>query len=1162
MSLVAGQLFNAKNLNNAFLSKTSNNVMTSNILGETSLIRFSTVEAVSVLKSEGITRLLGRTQFYTTDNKAYIDATLDSTYARLNLYGEKVQIDAINGLSINTADTTITTGTGTVYIAQGGVGIGTSTLTANHVLTLNGSANMTNLTLGKNGTEGNIYNLDTIHGTGDLRFSFGGTPTTINHNMLSTGLTLGSATTPTEMLDVYGDVYIRGAGGSIGGATIANAALKIGTTMGIDSNEMYCGGEFYIGTIGAYGVSFRNGGTDLMRIANNGNVGIGTGTGTPSYKLHVAGTGKFDSQLTLTTGNNLGLKIGTATIEEVGTGKLVMKNLAGLRFGSSDSWTFNEWAGIKYDSVSKILYVGGPAGSQFDANASPPTIVVDFDQGVSNVKIPAMTVSGSAALNGGFTAEVTEGTDCNGLSGAFKIVRTGATGANQPAAYFTVANFGTVNNSDFQLASYYGGSSDFRVRSRHDSTGNWKAWERFITDALVINSTSSTVTTQPASAAAVKSAYDLAALKVAKAGDTMTGVLTNTTTASLGFRHDRINGANTYRSDIGTFANGYVGLIYYKDSVEQSRLFFGTDKNLYVSQDAGTTNKKVYTEFDPVLTTAGGTMIENASITFPSAANGNITIANGGHQLRMTSSSGYVDIGAKNTSYAHFETDRANFWFGTAVRVQGEIYAGALYDKLVWHSGNFTPGNYALLSGGGTFSGNYEFAGSDVTGLYDTGAVEIREVGRVLATQSTAAYAPALSFHWGGRTQGQLALESNGEFSLRDGQTPFTANRVLNVGGLKVGGNAVWHAGNLSTSSFITSAGGTLSGNITLNNNIQIQGKKVDGTIKNLIYMSTGDNVNVGQTDNPTQLNGSTLKYYNGTTTYDIWHAGNLSTSSFITSAGGTLTGKLTIGNNVEVTGAYNFIAPNNYGYQVKNSTGTPQYTLWMNPSNQVVLGYNNQSVLIDSDAPTVRGGHKISHAGTDIVFNTTAEKAIKGSGTHNWGMYINSGGVGFYDWQNNRAVWGYNSSANTQTFNQKIIANGDVQTGALVVTGAGSPGIELKSSNGGTPFIDFSNDTTVDYDARFILEGDNSMSMYGATLNMNSGIYGIGRVNSYFWEGWIVDGGTVTITHNLGYRPIAMVTGFLSDNIININQLSDTQIQVHNWSANYNDCYARVVLY
>lgn len=67
--------------------------------------------------------------------------------------------------------------------------------------------------------------------------------------------------------------------------------------------------------------------------------------------------------------------------------------------------------------------------------------------------------------------------------------------------------------------------------------------------------------------------------------------------------------------------------------------------------------------------------------------------------------------------------------------------------------------------------GNKEFYGTDAGGNYGTAPIEIKEVNQVNTTQSTDAYAPALTFHWGGRQQQQLALHADGKLVVRDGNT-------------------------------------------------------------------------------------------------------------------------------------------------------------------------------------------------------------------------------------------------------------------------------------------------------------------------------------------------------------------------------------------------------
>jgi len=57
-----------------------------------------------------------------------------------------------------------------------------------------------------------------------------------------------------------------------------------------------------------------------------------------------------------------------------------------------------------------------------------------------------------------------------------------------------------------------------------------------------------------------------------------------------------------------------------------------------------------------------------------------------------------------------------------------------------------------------------------------------------------------------------------------------------------------------------------------------------------------------------------------------------------------------------------------------------------------------------------------------------------------------------------------------------------------LTLTGTGNPGIELRSTNAGTPTIDFSNDGAIDYDARMILSSDDLLTVLGAVLRGSAG--------------------------------------------------------------------------
>lgn len=61
--------------------------------------------------------------------------------------------------------------------------------------------------------------------------------------------------------------------------------------------------------------------------------------------------------------------------------------------------------------------------------------------------------------------------------------------------------------------------------------------------------------------------------------------------------------------------------------------------------------------------------------------------------------------------------------------------------------------------------------------------------------------------------------------------------------------------------------------------------------------------------------------------------------------------------------------------------------------------------------------------------------------------------------------------------------------TGALNISSSGNPSIELRSSGGGSPFIDFSNDSSIDYDARFILNGNDQIRLEGASFYISGNL-------------------------------------------------------------------------
>lgn len=74
--------------------------------------------------------------------------------------------------------------------------------------------------------------------------------------------------------------------------------------------------------------------------------------------------------LTLQIGNHIGAKLGNAyiTSADASNGEIVLQN-GHLRFGA-DSWDYNVWAGLKYTSSSKTIYLGLADGTIFTANSA------------------------------------------------------------------------------------------------------------------------------------------------------------------------------------------------------------------------------------------------------------------------------------------------------------------------------------------------------------------------------------------------------------------------------------------------------------------------------------------------------------------------------------------------------------------------------------------------------------------------------------------------------------------------------------------------------------------------------------------------------------------------------------------------------------------------
>jgi hypothetical protein len=100
--------------------------------------------------------------------------------------------------------------------------------------------------------------------------------------------------------------------------------------------------------------------------------------------LPLAG-GTLTGNVTVYTGQNgSGLKFGSGTLNSL-SNQLLWQSAEAIRFGSSE-WDWNKWAGLKYNSSSKIIYLGIPDNVIFNANSAQSGGSI-YTPGVSNIYI-------------------------------------------------------------------------------------------------------------------------------------------------------------------------------------------------------------------------------------------------------------------------------------------------------------------------------------------------------------------------------------------------------------------------------------------------------------------------------------------------------------------------------------------------------------------------------------------------------------------------------------------------------------------------------------------------------------------------------------------------------------------------------------------------------
>lgn len=168
----------------------------------------------------------------------------------------------------------------------------------------------------------------------------------------------------------------------------------------------------------------------------------------------------------------------------------------------------------------------------------------------------------------------------------------------------------------------------------------------------------------------------------------------------------------------------------------------------------------------------------------------------------------------------------------------------------------------------------------------------------------------------------------------------------------------------------------------------------------------------------------------------------------------------------------------------VSATAGTPQsYTFRVGSSNVLtVYGESNGSGGVQNTRVSVGSNIAPSNGLLTVGTNTTAA----------------SGGLGF-----GTDVNLYRSGTDTLSTDDQLRVGSNFLIGDSTITNTG--GFELRW-NGNTPFIDFSNDTSSDFDARIILSGNDELSVLGGNL--------------------IVSGGSISATDIVDSSPATQTTG------------------------------------
>jgi len=123
------------------------------------------------------------------------------------------------------------------------------------------------------------------------------------------------------------------------------------------------------------------------------------------------------------------------------------------------------------------------------------------------------------------------------------------------------------------------------------------------------------------------------------------------------------------------------------------------------------------------------------------------------------------------------------------------------------------------------------------------------------------------------------------------------------------------------------------------------------------------------------------------------------------------------------------------------------------------------------------------------LFVNDTNTRITEGDGNRlrlqtNYG-YVDIGAPNstYVEFATDRSLYYFDHLINAVSGFQVYNTDSLFQADQLILSGAFSPRIELRSTNGGNPYIDFSNDGSIDYDMRITLDGNDQLDIQGGNL-------------------------------------------------------------------------------